>query len=114
MDAFVNDQSPRKANETPASVSMICNILNFLDASPMTLFEGPPKDPVDRDTFFLENFESIVACVLAPNESIRRLAVAVAKRLLADEVVLLALKGSKAFDSQELKFRFWCLRYVFM
>lgn len=112
VDAFVGDQSPRKPSESPSSVAMISNILKFLDASPMTLFEGPPSEPSDRDRFYQENLEAIIFCVIAPNESVRRLAAAVATRLLTNEPVLLMLRSSNAFGSQDLKSRFWRLRCV--
>lgn len=113
VDTFVGSQSPRKAPETTSSVTMISNILRFLDASPMTLFEGPPSEPSDRDRFYQENFESIIYCVLAPNETVRRLGAAVAKRVLTNEPVLSMLRTSNAFDSQDLNPRFWRLRCVF-
>lgn len=114
VDAFIGDQTPRKPPENPSSVTMISNILKFLDASPMTLFEGPPSEPSDRDCFYQENLEAIISCVLAPNETVRKLAAAVATRLLTNEPVLSMLRTSKAFGSQSLKPTFWRLRCVFI
>ena len=112
-DAFIGDQGPqRKAIESISSINMVCNILNFLDASSMTLFEGPPIDQTERDRFYLENFESIVSCVMAPNESVRRLAVGVAKQLLASDQVLLSLRASNGLDAADFKTNFWRLRYA--
>lgn len=113
-EAFAGDQgSPqRKVIESPSSINMICNILNFLDASPMTLFEGPPSEHADRDRFYLYNFSSIVSCVVAANESTRRLAAGVARRLFHEEVILQTLRESRGLDSPSFKSNFWRLRYI--
>ncbi len=109
-EAYVNDSIPqRKAIESTSSINMVCNILNFLDASPMTLFEGPPSDRLERDRFYHENFRSLLSCVISPNESIRRLAVNVVKRLFANGQVLHTLRSSKGFDKPEFKTDFWRL-----
>jgi len=113
-EAFAGEQSgsQRKAVESPSLVNMICNMLNFLDASPMTLFEGPPSETANLDRFYEENFSSIVSCVVAANESIRRLAAGVAKRLFHEGVILTTLRESQGLDSSYFKFKFWRLRYV--
>jgi neurofibromin 1 len=109
VDAYIGDQNPqRRAIESPSSINTICNVLNFLDASPMTLFEGPPTDRVERDRFYQENFESLLTCVVAANDSIRRLATGVAKRLF-NEPVLATLRLSKCLESHSLKMKFWRL-----
>ncbi|KAH8888166.1 hypothetical protein GQ53DRAFT_871677 [Thozetella sp. PMI_491] len=109
-EAYVNDSIPqRKAVESTSSVNMICNILNFLDASPMTLFEGPPSDRAERDRFYHENFKSLLSCVIAPNESIRKLASSVAKRLFANDQVLSTLRASKGLEAPSFKAGFWRL-----
>ena len=112
-EAFAGEpgSSQRRAVETPSSINMICNILHFLDASPMTLFEGPPSEDDDRNRFYLENFSSIVSCVVAANESIRRLAAGVARRLFREGMILKTLRGFRGLDSAEFKTNFWRLRY---
>lgn len=113
-EAFAGEQvsSQRKALESPSSINMICNILSFLDASPTTLFEGPPSESTERDRFYLKNFSSIVSCVVAPNESVRRLAAGVARRLFQEEVVLKTLRETQGLESPNFKSSFWRLRYV--
>jgi neurofibromin 1 len=91
---------------------MVCNILGFLDASPMTLFEGPPADRGERDRFYEENLAALIACVVAADESVRRLATAVAKRLFAREQLLATLRNSKGLGSKAFKTKFWRLTYV--
>lgn len=88
---------------------MICNILEFLDASPLTLFEGSPDDARERDQFFEDNLVAFVSCLVSSNERVRKLAMRVAKRLFADESVLQPLRDSKRIDSDEFKTNFWKL-----
>lgn len=112
-EGYVEDQSaPRKAVESASSVAMICNILDFLDASPMTLFEGPPNDRKERDQFYQENLESLISCVVAADESVRRLARGVAKRLFAKEQIMKTIRSTKELESKVFKIKFWQLTYV--
>ena len=113
-DAFTGEagSSQRKAIESASSTNMVCNILNFLNASPMTLFEGPPSDKADREPFYVENFSSLVSCVVAANESVRRLAAGVARRLFDEGTMLKTLREFHGLDSPRFKSRFWRLRYV--
>ncbi len=117
-EGYVEDQSAqRKAVESPSSVNMVSNILNFLDASPMTLFEGPPGDKEERDKrdiFFQENLEALISCVVAADQSVRRLATGVARRLFTKEEVLQTLRALKGLRSLEFRTSFWRLTYVFL
>ncbi|AEO71616.1 uncharacterized protein THITE_2124231 [Thermothielavioides terrestris NRRL 8126] len=109
-EGYIEEQTAqRKAVESAPSVNMVCNILNFLDASPMTLFEGPPTDRTERDRFYEENLEALISCIVAANESVRRLATGVAKRLFAKEQLLTTLRLSKGLGSKAFKTRFWRL-----
>lgn len=78
----------------------------------MTLFEGPPGEDADRSRFYLENFSSVVSCVVAADESIRRLAAGVARRLFREETLLQTLRDFQGLDSPGFKSNFWRLRYV--
>jgi neurofibromin 1 len=106
------NSSQRKVVENPSAIEMICNVLKFLQASPMTLFEGPPDDEGERDRFYMDNFTSLVSCVVSANETVRRLATEVAKRLFAEEILLEELRASRNLNSPGLKSRFWRLRYA--
>lgn len=109
-EGYIEDQSAqRKAVESAPSIAMATNILSFLDASPMTLFEGPPMDRGERDVFYEENLGALISCITASNESVRRLATGVAKRLFAKEQVLSTLRASKGLSSKAFKTRFWRL-----
>jgi neurofibromin 1 len=112
-DAYIRDQSAqRRALESKSSITMICNVLNFLSESPMTLFEGPPDGVSDRDRFYFENFESFVSCMIAADESVRQLALGVAKPLLANNLMITTLRASGHLNSREFKINFWNLSYV--
>lgn len=109
-EGYIEDQSgSRKAVGNASYVNMICNILNFLDASPMTLLEGPPTDRTERNRFYQKNIEALVSCVVCADESVRRLATGVTKRLFANDQVLKTLRASKGLDSQAFKKNFWRL-----
>jgi neurofibromin 1 len=111
-EPFVGDQNgQRKTAENSASISMVSNMLTFLDASPMTLFEGAPDESNDRAHFYQENFESIFSCVISANESIRHLAAGVAKSLFASDLFSSTVKSYKGLDSHPFKASFWRIRY---
>ncbi|KAM7222101.1 GTPase-activator protein for ras-like GTPase [Rhypophila decipiens] len=114
-EGYIEDQSaPRKAVESASSVAMVCNILDFLDASPMTLFEGPPSDRKEREQFYMENLESLICCVVAADESVRRLACGVAKRLFAKEQIMKTIRSFKGLESKVFKIKFWQLTSLIM
>ncbi|KAI0121575.1 GTPase [Hypoxylon sp. NC0597] len=110
-DLYIGDRhSQRKTSETSASTTaVICNILNFLDAAPMTLFDSPPPDSSEADKFYEEIFEAFVSCLVTANDSIRALASGVAKKLLAPNGILSSLRKSKRLDSHSFGVKFWRL-----
>ncbi|KAI1382753.1 GTPase [Hypoxylon trugodes] len=110
-DLYIGDRhSQRKASETNSSTTLvICNILNFLDASPMTLFEAPPSDSVEAEQFYEEIFEAFVSCLVTANDSVRALASGVARKLLAPNGILSSLRKSKRLDSHSFGIKFWRL-----
>ncbi|KAL1842978.1 hypothetical protein VTJ49DRAFT_3455 [Mycothermus thermophilus] len=109
-EGYIQDLSAqRRAVESSPSVTMVCNILGFLDASPMTLFEGPPPDRNDRDRFYEENLQALVSCVVAADEAVRKLATGVARKLFAREEVKSILRTSARLRGRPFKTRFWRL-----
>lgn len=109
-EGYVEEQSAqRKAVESPTSVNIVCNIMSFLDASPMTLFQGPPASEAEREIFFQENLKSLISCMVAADESIRRLATGVARRLFAKDKVLERLRGHKTLKRIDTRADFWRL-----
>ncbi|KAL2160267.1 hypothetical protein VTH06DRAFT_1440 [Thermothelomyces fergusii] len=109
-DGYIEEQSAqRRAVESAPSISMVSNLLNFLDASPMTLFEGPPADRDERDQFYEENLSALISCIVAADESVRRLATGVARRLFAEKTLLHNIRSSKGLSSKAFKTKFWRL-----
>lgn len=101
-----------KSADYGVPVPMICSILEFLNASPMTLFQGEPSDPDEGDLFFQNNFESFMACMVVADESIRRLAMGVAPHLFTEKTVSRYGETSR-LTTQRFKANFWKLTYVF-
>jgi neurofibromin 1 len=97
----------RGSESSAANTAMICNILKFLEPSPKTLFENAPAD--STDTFYEDNFEGFVSCLVSSNDEVRTLASALAKRLLAEDGILASLRKTKRLSSQNLRVRFWKL-----
>ncbi|KAK0651326.1 hypothetical protein B0T16DRAFT_403638 [Cercophora newfieldiana] len=114
-EGYVEDQSAqRKAVESASSSRIICNILSFLDASPMTLFQGPPESEAEREMFYQENLNSLISCMVAADGSVRRLATGVARRLFAKEKVLASLRAYKGIKSREFRISFWRLTSIIL
>ena len=89
---------------------IVCSILDFLDAHPMTLYEGPPEDPTQSELFYQTNFESFMSCMITANDHIRRRAVKVAKKFLSNEELLVKLREAKVLNLKVIKQNFWSLR----
>jgi len=109
-ETYIGDQTAtRRAADSTSSIAMVCNILQFLDASPSTLFDPGPDHSPDREGFFDDNFEAFASCMIAADESVRRLAGGVARRLFADDAVLESVVASKKLSSPQFKTNFWKL-----
>ncbi|KAI1472094.1 uncharacterized protein F4812DRAFT_416560 [Daldinia caldariorum] len=110
-DSYIGDRhSQRKPTEANSSATMLsCNILNFLDASPATLFEAPPADSAETERFYEGIFEAFVSCLVTANDSVRTLASDLAKKLLAPNGILSSLRKSKRIDSHSFGVKFWKL-----
>lgn len=90
------------------TVSMMCNILSFLNSSPMTLFQGEPSKPEDQAQFFRDNLEAFVSCLIVSDSSVRKLAISVAPRIFSEPSVMERRKAIK-MPSQKFKMAFWRL-----
>lgn len=108
-DAYINTYSAQRrvSENTTANTTMVCNILKFLEPSPKTLFENPPAE--NTESFYEENFEGFVSCLVSANDQVRILASALAKRLLAADGILVSLRKTERLHSQKLRLRFWKL-----
>lgn len=112
-EGYVGDQALQsKLAEAGSSTGTICNILGFLDALPRTLFEGAPDDAAEAGAFYEQNFESFLACMVTANDSVRRLAGKVSRRLLTDHGILGTLRSSGRLGSIDFKVHFWRMTYV--
>lgn len=111
-DMLSHDQSMRRRGSEAgaASVNMIVNILEFLNVSPMALFAGSSSsDKDERGKFFEDNFEALFICMVVADESVRRPAVGVARRLFDDDMIVSSLASSKRIESKDYKNKFWRL-----
>ncbi len=110
-DMFIGEHTTyQKSMESSSSVLVICNILNFLDASPLTLFHGvSERGSADQERAFDDNFESFISCMIASDETVRRLAVGVARRLFSNASILKSARASKRLRTEEFKTNFWRL-----
>jgi neurofibromin 1 len=86
---------------------MVCNILTFLDASPMTLFDDKLGGNQDIDGSSSDMFESFLTCVISANDTVRKLAGRVATRLFEKHHGLGTLRGNDKIGSTSLKRGFW-------
>jgi neurofibromin 1 len=106
-------ESRRKATDATAAASgMICNILKFLNASPMTLFENPPEPGKKREEFYEETFEAFVSCMVSAHDSVRSLATQLAVQIFAEDGILAILRKSIVVDSKGFVSKFWRMTYV--
>lgn len=82
---------------------MVCNVLKFVDASPLTLFDSSGTTQNNGDSSSDDVFESFLSCVISSNEAIRQLAGRVATRHFADRNVLDALRSRGKLSSSVIK-----------
>ncbi|KAI1341677.1 GTPase [Xylariaceae sp. FL0016] len=107
-DLFLGDRK-RKASLTSVSNNVvICNILKFLDASPLTLFESPP-DVKNVESFYEEIYESFVSCLVTANDTVRGLTHNLAEKILSPTGPLSSVRKANPLDSLDFKIKFWRL-----
>ena len=95
-----------KPLERSSSSEMIYNILIFLDASPLTLFDGAPANAIEWNQFFDEVFASFITYLVADDERIRYLTSIVARKVMTDGSVSL-WRQSQSVGSRTFKHNFW-------
>jgi len=109
-DMYLGDGAKQQEYESGSSTGMVCNILGFLDASPMTLFRsGGGGIPASSSHFYQDNFEAFVSCMIASDETVRRLATSVATRLLVNDSIMEGIRASQRLEGQRFKGQFWRL-----
>ncbi|KAI1816647.1 GTPase [Poronia punctata] len=105
-------RSHRKPSATDTKTSneiVICNILKFLDASPLSLFESTSPEAKSSDSFYEEIYESFVSCLVTANDTVRTLSRAVAERILPTNGLLASVRQATPLDSDDFKLKFWRL-----
>ncbi|CAJ2511131.1 Uu.00g067560.m01.CDS01 [Anthostomella pinea] len=110
-DLYIGDRhTQRKASEANSwTTPVICNILKFLDASPLTLFENTRADVEDLSAFHEEIFESFVYCLVTANDMVRVLSRGLAEKILATDGLLSSFRQANALDSNDFRLKFWRL-----
>ncbi|KAI1496424.1 GTPase [Biscogniauxia marginata] len=110
-DVYIGDRhTQRKASETSlATNAILCNIIKFLDASPMTLFDTSALDNPNLDVFYEELYEAFVSVLAGANDTVRPLTSGLAEKLLAPDGIFASLRKSNTRDSHDFKSRFWRL-----
>ncbi|KAK9779340.1 putative GTPase-activator protein for ras-like GTPase [Seiridium cardinale] len=103
-----NHATQRKASEAnAANLTLLRNILKFLEPSPEALLENPPED--NAEAFYEDIFQGLVSCMVSPDDQVRILAGSVAKNLFSQGSVLARSRKGKRLDQQSLRSDFWSM-----
>ncbi|KAI1178220.1 hypothetical protein F4777DRAFT_586841 [Nemania sp. FL0916] len=99
---------PSASDARTANEIVICNILNFLSASPLSLFESASPE-AKTDSFYEEIYESFVSCLVTANDTVRTLSRPLAKSILPTNGLLASVRRATPLDSDSFKLKFWKL-----
>ncbi|KAI3341615.1 GTPase [Ustulina deusta] len=102
-------RKPSTADARTANGIVICNILKFLNASPLSLFESTSPDAKNSDLFYEEIYESFVSCLVTANDTVRTLSRPLAQHILPTNGLLASVRQATPLDSDSFKLRFWKL-----
>ncbi|KAI0202508.1 GTPase [Astrocystis sublimbata] len=102
-------RKPSTSDARTANEMVICNILKFLSASPLSLFETTVPDVKNSDSFYEEIFESFVSCLVTANDTVRTLSRPLAKIILPTNGLLASVRQATPLDSDSFKLKFWRL-----
>ncbi|KAL3421048.1 GTPase-activator protein for Ras-like GTPase [Phlyctema vagabunda] len=107
-DSYPDDQiSLLKPLDVTPSTDLIYNILVFLDASPMTLFEGAPTEPAEWDDWFEELCETFSKYLVTDDEQIRDLTNSVSQKIMNDGPMSQWRHDQGSIDSGAMTTTFW-------
>ncbi|KAI0156431.1 GTPase [Xylariaceae sp. FL1272] len=109
-DLYIGDRRShrRMPDARSANEIIICNILKFLEASPLSLFESKTPEARD-DAFYEEIYQSFVSCLVTANDTVRGLTQALAEQILPKDGLLASVRQSTPLDSEGFKTKFWKL-----
>ncbi|KAI0403526.1 GTPase [Xylaria palmicola] len=105
-------RSRRKPSTTDARAAnevVVCNILQFLTASPLSLFESLSPEAKNSDSFYEEIYESFVSCLVTANDTVRTLSRPLAQNILPTNGLLASVRQATPLDSDSFKLKFWKL-----
>ncbi|KAI1293389.1 GTPase [Xylaria venustula] len=102
-------RKPSTADARTANGIVICNILKFLNASPLSLFESALPDAKNSDSFYEEIYESFVSCLVTANDTVRTLSRPLAQSILPTNGLLASVRQATPLDSDSFKLKFWKL-----
>ncbi|TGJ85449.1 hypothetical protein E0Z10_g3290 [Xylaria hypoxylon] len=112
-DLYIGVRQPRRkpsiADTKTANEIVICNILKFLNASPLSLFESASPDVKNLDSFYEEIYESFVSCLVTANDTVRTLSRPLAQDILPTNGLLASVRQATPLDSDSFKLKFWKL-----
>ncbi|KAI0428177.1 GTPase [Xylaria sp. FL1042] len=102
-------RKPSTADARIANGIVICNILKFLNASPLSLFESTSPDAKNSDSFYEDIYESFVSCLVTANDTVRTLSRPLAQSILPTNGLLASVRQATPLDSDSFKLKFWKL-----
>ncbi|KAI0485819.1 GTPase [Xylaria cf. heliscus] len=102
-------RKPSTADTRTANEIVICNILKFLNASPLSLFESVSPEAKNSDSFYEEIYESFVSCLVTANDTVRTLSRPLAHNILPTNGLLASVRQATPLDSESFKLKFWKL-----
>ncbi|GAP90127.1 putative GTPase-activator protein for Ras-like [Rosellinia necatrix] len=102
-------RKPSTSDARTANEIVICNILKFLNASPLSLFESVSPDAKNSDSFYEEIYESFVSCLVTANDTVRTLSRPLARSILPTNGLLASVRQATPLDSDSFKLKFWKL-----
>ncbi|RYC65279.1 hypothetical protein CHU98_g953 [Xylaria longipes] len=102
-------RKPSTSDARTANEIVICNILKFLTASPLSLFESLSPDAKKSDSFYEEIYESFVSCLVTANDTVRTLSRPLAQNILPKNGLLASVRQATPLDSDSFKLKFWKL-----
>ncbi|KAJ3578004.1 hypothetical protein NPX13_g2562 [Xylaria arbuscula] len=102
-------RKPSTGDARTANGIVICNILKFLNASPLSLFESASAEAKNSDSFYEEIYESFVSCLVTANDTVRTLSRPLAQSILPTNGLLASVRQATPLDSDSFKLKFWKL-----